>query len=368
MNKIGSFDDAGSFDTEGKVQRRFNGRELARKGLLVLLAVGLLTGLVIYLMSGRYVGTDNAFIQADKSFLSAQVAGRAEEISASTNKSVAAGEVLFRLDDAPYRIALAKAEAEVAATRNGIGALQASYLEKKAALSTADEDIAFARKEFERQKELVARGVVSQVRFDQAEHALNVALQKRDEARQDLAAVTAQLGGTPSGDVGRNPEVLRAIAARDQAQLDLEHTVVRAPEDSIVASVDVQRGEHIEPGKPVISLVSKRSIWVTANFKETELTHVKAGQRATVSVDLYPGRKWHGTVGSISPATGAEFALIPPQNASGNWVKVVQRLPVRIYLDDYTGDPALPAGLSAHVEIDTEHESGFARLIHRIFG
>ncbi|MBI1181230.1 MAG: HlyD family efflux transporter periplasmic adaptor subunit [Alphaproteobacteria bacterium] len=369
MNKLARFERPGAFEA-GDEQKasRFSVRELVRKGLLVVLVLGLIAGLVIYLLSGRYVSTDNAFVQANKSFLSAQVEGRAVEIDAQTNQRVKAGEVLFRIDDAQYRIAVAKAKAQVEATRNEISALQASYREKQAALGTTGENIAYAKKEFDRQKELVARGVVSKVRFDQAEHDLNVANQKRDEARQDLASIDARLNGNPGQDVDKNPEVMAAVAAYEQAKLDLEHTVVRAPEDGIVASVNLQLGEHVEPGKPVVSLVATRSLWVTANFKETELTHVHAGQKATVSVDLYPDKTWHATVGSISPATGAEFSLIPPQNASGNWVKVVQRLPVRVYLTDYTGDPPLAAGLSAHVEVDTEHSSGLARLLHKIFG
>ena len=371
MNKVARIDEAlatqvgAAGDTASKKNRM---RDVVRVGLLVLLGVAVLIGLVFYLLSGRYVTTDNAYVQANKSYISAQVEGRAVEIMAHTNQSVAAGDVLFRIDDSSYRIALAKAEADVEATRNSIGAMRASVGEKSAAVGTARENIAFAQKEYDRQKELVARGVVSKVRFDQADHDLAFARQKLAEAQQDLAQANAMLGGKTSQQVDQSPEVLHAIAVRDQAKLDLEHTVVRAPEDSIVASVDVQLGEQVQPEKAVISLVSKHSLWITANFKETELTHVTPGQAATITVDIYPDREWHAKVGSVSPATGAEFALIPPQNASGNWVKVVQRLPIRLYLDDYKGDVPLASGLSAQVKIDTGHRSGLARLIDSVFG
>jgi membrane fusion protein (multidrug efflux system) len=341
-------------------------REMARVGSLVLLGVAVLIGLVIYLLAGRYETTDNAYVQANKSYISAQVSGRAVEIMARTNQIVKAGDVLFRLDDAPYRIALAKAEADVETTRNSVSALNASIAERSAAVGAAKANLSYAQKEFDRQKELVARGVVSKVKFDQADHELSVARQQLAQSQQDLAATRARLGTGKLGD--DNPEVQHAIAVRDQARLDLEHTVVRAPEESIVASVNVQLGEQVTPDKPVVSLVSRHSLWVTANFKETQLTHVQPGQTATITVDIYPGREWHASVGSLSPATGAEFSLIPPQNASGNWVKVVQRVPVRLYLQDYKGDVPLPTGLSAEVKVDTGHRSGLSRLIKSVFG
>ncbi|MGE0665059.1 MAG: HlyD family secretion protein [Sphingomonadales bacterium] len=369
MNKVARIDEAKSPPVD-KVESRPAGRnrlrEFARVGSLVVLGVAVLAGLILYLLAGRYESTDNAYVQANKSYLSAQVSGRAVEILARTNQAVKAGDVLFRLDDAPYRIALARAEADVDSMRNDIGAMQASVGEKDAAVGTARANLDYAQKEFDRQKELVARGVVSKVKFDESEHALSVARQKLSEAQQDLAATAAKLGRAQTADL--NPQVRHAIAVRDQARLDLEHTVVRAPEDAIVASVDVQLGEQVMPDKPVVSLVSRNSLWITANFKETQLTHVQPGQTATITVDIYPGREWHATVGSLSPATGAEFSLIPPQNASGNWVKVVQRVPVRLYLEDYEGDVPLPAGLSAQVKVDTHHRSGLAQLIHNFFG
>ena len=371
MNKVARINeaDASPMDTiQPKASWKTRSRELVRVGLLVLLGVAVLIGLGIYLMSGRYESTDNAYVQANKAYISAQVQGRAVEVMARTNQTVKAGDVLFRLDDASYRIALAMAEADVDTTRNDLGSLNASVGEKSAAVGTARANLAFAQKEYDRQKELAARGVVSRVKLDQAEHDLSVARQKVAEAQQDLAATTAKLGKEIGPAVDQNPEVRHAIAVRDQARLDLEHTVVRAPEDSIVASVDVQLGEQVMPEKPVVSLVSKNSLWITANFKETQLTNVHEGQAATISVDIYPGREWHATVGSLSPATGAEFSLIPPQNASGNWVKVVQRVPVRLYLLDYKGDVPLPAGLSAQVKVDTGHRSGLARLIESVFG
>jgi membrane fusion protein (multidrug efflux system) len=368
MNKVARIEEAGASPVETietKPSWRSRLREIARVGSLVLLGVAVLIGLVIYLLAGRYESTDNAYVQANKSYISAQVSGRAVEIMARTNQKVKAGDVLFRLDDAPYRIALAKAEADVDSMRNDIGSLHASVGEKNAAVGSARANLSFAQKEFDRQKELVARGVVSKVKFDQAEHDLSVARQKLAEAQQDLAATSAKLGRDSAEE---NPGMRHAIAVRDQARLDLEHTVVRAPEDAIVASVDVQLGEQVMPEKPVVSLVSRDSLWITANFKETQLTHVHPGQEATITVDIYPGREWHATVGSLSPATGAEFSLIPPQNASGNWVKVVQRLPIRLYLQDYKGDVPLPTGLSAQVKVDTGHRSGFGRLMDSVFG
>jgi membrane fusion protein (multidrug efflux system) len=335
------------------VSRRWLRRILLLLGPLVVAGVG---GYV-YLTGGRFVSTDNAYLQSDKVAISAEVAGPVKEVLVQENAPVASGQVLFRIDDRPYRVAVQRAEAALAKARTDVAATEASYREQRAQLAGAKTNLAFAERELARQTELAERHFISTAKLDDARKGLDLARQQVAAGTQDLERIAASLGGQPDLPVDRNPSVREAQSALAQAELDLARTEVRAPFAGL-ASTPPKVGQYLNPGTPAMAVVADTRVWVEANFNETDLTYVAPGQRATVTVDTYPGRKWRGTVESVSPATGAQFAILPPQNATGNWVKVVQRIPVRVALDVGPQDPQLIAGMSAEVEIDTEHERG----------
>jgi membrane fusion protein (multidrug efflux system) len=319
-------------------------------GLLPLLAV--LALLAWYLHGGGSVETDNAYVKSDKIAISAEVAGPVTEVLVRDNEAVAAGRVLFRLDPAPYRVALAEAEAKVAQVRNDLAALAATHRQKQAEIILANTRLAFARQEQLRQADLVARGFVSSSRFDEARQASDLAAQQLPVLEQELQRIAVTLGGRVDAPIARHPSMLAARAELDRAQLDLARTEVRAALPG-VASRPPRQGQFVSVGSAVMALVVSATPWVEANFSETDLSHLRAGQPAEIHIDTYPGLVWHGTVDSLSPATGAEFSLIPAQNATGNWVKVVQRVPVRIQLDSAAEQPPLRAGLSAVVTVRT---------------
>lgn len=318
--------------------------------IVVLLAAGWW-----YLTSGRYVSTDDAYVQAARTMVSADVSGRVVAVSVRDNQRVSQGQVLFQLDDRPGRIAIVEAKAQLAAAQIQVKALHATYQQKLAEAKGAEETLAYQQREYDRQRQLAAAGVAARSTFDQVQNAMQVARQKMVSAQSDLASALAQLGGDPDLPVDQHPSVQRAQAALDKAELDLSYTIVRAHDSGTVTKVEqLQVGSYVNASTPVFSLISDR-IWIEANFKETELTYMRPGQSATIEIDTYPGTLFTATVQSLSPGTGLTFSLLPAENATGNWVKVVQRLPVRLVLDNI--DPKLPlhAGLSATVEVDTQH-------------
>ncbi len=335
-------------------------------GPLLVLAIGL----YLYLAGGRYVSTDNAYVKADKVTISADVAGRVIEVAVHENEAVSAGQLLFRLDPEPYRIALDAAEAQLAIVRNDIEAMRASYRQKLEEIERARADIAFFEREYERQQTLARKSVASQAGLDRARHDLVTARQAAASLRQEAESVLAELGGDPDRPTEEHPRYLAAKARRDAAARDLRHTRVTAPMDGVATNVDsLQPGEYLQIGDAAISLVASDHLWVEANPKETDLTYVEPGQPVTVTVDAYPGHEWHGTVAGLSPATGAEFAVLPPQNATGNWVKIVQRIPLRVRIETTPADgqPRLRAGMSATVEIDTGHARSLSGLVKSAF-
>jgi membrane fusion protein, multidrug efflux system len=318
-------------------------------------AVVVLGGLWWYLTSGRYVETDDAYIQAARTVISADVAGRVIAVEVQDNQRVTKGQVLYRLDPAYYQAAVNDAKAQLGIARLQVEALKATYQQKIAENKSAEETLEYSQRDYDRQKKLLASGVASQAQFDQASNALEVARQRVAASAQDIANVLAQLGGNPDIPANDHPMVQRAQAVLDQKQIDLNDTVIRAPENGTVTKVEqLQVGDYMQAATPVFSLMSDR-LWVEANYKETELTHMRPGQEATVEVDTYPGVEFHAKVASLSPGTGLTFSLLPPENATGNWVKVVQRLPVRLALDDVDPETPLHAGLSVTVEVDTHY-------------
>lgn len=330
-------------------------KEKLRKKLLIggTLAF-LLAAAVFYFMGRRYVSTDDAYVESGRVDISPNIPGRVVRIDVRDNQPVRKGDPLFELDSRERLIAVEDAEARLAEARMKVAALKASYGQRLADLESARASLAYRQREFSREDRLFSKHIASQAELDSARHALEEARQKVNAVSQDKMSLLALLGGEPGIDASSHPSVLQAKAALDRARLDLSYTVVRAPLDGIVAKVDgLQPGDYIEAAKPVFALVANRNVWIEANFKETELARMHPGQKATIVVDAYSGHTFRGQVESMSPGTGSSFSLLPPENATGNWVKVVQRLPVRIAIADR--DPGLPlhAGLSAIVTVDT---------------
>ncbi|HET9389866.1 MAG TPA: HlyD family secretion protein [Steroidobacteraceae bacterium] len=319
-------------------------------------ALAALVALVVYLFTGRYEGTDDAYVQAASVAISANVAGRVQELAVRDNQAVSKGEILFKLDPAPFQIAVEESGAQLAAARLRVDSLKASYRQRQAEVASARETLEFQQHETQRQQHLLASGVSSQLQVDRAVHALENARAQLAAAQQQLGAELASLDGNPDIAPDQHPMVQQAQAALDRAKLNLSYTVIHAPSDGVVTRVEqLQVGTYIAAAAPVFALVSTRDVWIEANFKENQLTYMRAGQPASVKVDSYPGKTFEGTVASVSPGTGSQFSVLPPENATGNWVKVVQRLPVRIQLRELDTRYPLHAGLSATVSVDTGH-------------
>ena len=312
-------------------------------------------GAYVYFTGGRFVETENAYVKADKVSVSAKVSGQITRVLIEDNRRVVPGQVLFELDGEPFRITLARAQARLQGAKAEIEELKASYRQMREELGLERTNVAYFQREFKRQEKLARKGIASEVRLDEARHDLAVARRRVAVARQSLSRILASLGGGGDLPVERDPRYLEAKAERDRAALDLRYAVVVAPIAGIAGKVP-EPGEYTRAGAPVMNIVSGKDVWIEANFKETDLTHVRPGQPVTARVDTYPDRVWPAVVDSISQATGAEFALLPPQNATGNWVKVVQRIPVRIEIETAAGDPPLRAGMSVLVKIDTGRE------------
>ncbi len=351
-----------------KAEAQADGRNhrLLRPMLMVgLPTVVALVGLWWYATSGRYVTTENAYVKADIVAVTPDVQGSVVAVEVAENQLVQKGDVLFRIDPEPFRIKLDLAEAKLRAVANEIEASRAEFREIQAQIDEALARVDFFKQQAERQRALKKRGISAEVRLEEAELNLAAARQRVRALREKLRRVLAELGGDPASAVELHPRYQQAEAERRMAALDLERTVVRAPVDGIVSRMRLQTGEWVEEGQPAFTIIDPQSTWIEANLKETQLQHVQVGQAAEIEVDAYPGIVWHGRVASLSPATGAEFALLPAQNATGNWVKVVQRLPVRIAVESTDGRPPLRAGMTVTVSIDTEREPRLAEFIRR---
>ncbi|MEZ2328817.1 HlyD family secretion protein [Mesorhizobium sp. RCC_202] len=343
-------------------------RSLTRPILFALLPVALVAGGYYYVVGGQVMTTDNAYIQAQSLGVSTDVSGTVDEIDVHDNDAVKKGQVLFRLRPASFQTALAGAEAQLGTVRNQVLTLQASYRQSLAAIDQARADIPYYEAAFQRQQDLLKTSTASKATFDSAQHDLVAARQKVIVAKAQAQSMLAQLGGDASQPVEKNPFYLQAQSAVDDAQRNLNDAIVKAPFDGIVTNVDaLQVGKYLPASQPAFSLVSSTDIWIAAEPKETEITYVRPGQKATISIDGYPGDVWHGTVGSISPASSSSFSLLPAQNTSGNWVKVVQRIPMRLAIDDPQGKPPLRGGMSAVVDIDTGHARGLPDFITNLF-
>ena len=332
-------------------------RRIGRTFFLSLgVAVAAIAGAYFYATGGRFITTENASVRADKVAVSAFVPGTVVEVAVSENQQVRQGDLLFRIDDEPYLIALDRAEALMERVVHEVAALRASYRQKQEELKLAQTTAAYYDREFARHEDLAERKVIAVMRLDEVRHSLDVARNQVAARRQELSRILAALGGDPNLPAAKHPDYLEAKARRDQADFELRRTIVMAPASGIIGNVALRPGNYAKTGVPLISLVETGYIWIEANIKETDMTHVAVGQLATIRVDAYPDREWRAEVKSLSPATGSEFALLPAQNATGNWVKVVQRVPVKFRLVGDGDRSALRIGMSVRVEIDTGHQ------------
>jgi membrane fusion protein (multidrug efflux system) len=321
-------------------------------GLFVVVA----GGLHFYTKGSRYPSTDNAFVKAYKVTMAPEVAGRLQAIHVRENQRVNKGEVLVEIDPETYQIAYQNALANLENTKTQVEALRQSFYQQQANVDRINHDIAFYNREYERQKSLVARNFTSRTQFDAAEHNLRTAQDNKVSTLHLMAATLASFNGDIKAPLSKIPLYQRAKAQVDRALHDLRPCLNQSPMDGIPAQVsEVREGDFLNIGTPIFSLVEIDKPWVEANYKEDQLTHVRPGQDTTFEVDMYPGVVWHGVVESISPASGAEFALLPPENYSGNWVKVVQRIPVRIAVNPMEHPLPLRSGMMVVVTVDTRY-------------
>jgi membrane fusion protein (multidrug efflux system) len=346
-------------------RRQLLGRILMLAGVIAVV-VG---GLAFWLMGGRYVSTDDAFVDANKLMVSTDVSGIVLDVDVKEGQSVHKGDVLFRLDPKPFQIALDQAQSKMAETALTIKSMEQDYQRMLSDIQAQRAQVHLADTTLQRQNALLRIGGTAQQNVDQAQATLNTTQSQTASLEQQAQVQLAKLGGRIGVPLESHPEYLQAKAARDEAQRQLEHTVVKAPYDGTVTQVS-----SLQPGAMIVSslaafvptsavaLVSDGSKWVTANLKETDLTYIHPGQPVTITIDSYPDRVWHGTVMAIAPATGAQFSVLPSENSSGNWVKVVQRLPVRIAFDPDQDISMVRAGMSTNVEIDTNHKRKFSDL------
>src|SRR5712672_1822405 len=344
-------------------------KSLRRPLMFALLPLALIAGGYFYVTGGAVMSTDNAYVQADMVGLSTDVSGIVREVSVHDNQKVAKGDVLFKLDDLPFRLALNRTEAQIGNTRNDLVALQASYRNMQAQVDQAQKDVDFNMVNFKRQEQLLTNNFTPKATYDAARNTLQGSQQKLAALQQQLAGLADNLNGDPNAPIENHPRYKDAVATRDEAARQLAHTTVRAPFGGIVTNVpSLQPGQYLAAAAVAFNIVSTDQVWVQASPKETELTYVKPEQKVTVDVDTYPGERWAGTVDSISPASASSFSLLPAENTSGNWVKVVQRIPMRVLVNNAPGKPPLRVGMSVEVNVDTGHARGFPSFIADLFG
>lgn len=338
-----------------------------KRGRLVLMAA-LPLALVVgggyfWVTGGRYQETENANLRQARVNIASEAAGRIVKVDVADNTAVKAGDELFQVDPEPYRIALAQADAALAAARLNVEQLRAGYSQAVAQERVAASGLDYAQAQFDRSNGLVTKGVNTKSSLDEARMDLDKAQEQHSAAVQGIVSAKAALGGNPDIEADQHPTVLSSLAARDKAAFDLAQTTVRAPADGVVSqAASFKIGQYVGAGTALFSLVETGDTWVEANFKETQLTHMKPGQEAEIVLDTYPDRTFRGTVEAIGAGTGAEFSLLPAQNATGNWVKVTQRIPVRVKVDTADGGLAMRTGMSATVSIDTGVSRGFGSI------
>jgi membrane fusion protein (multidrug efflux system) len=336
-----------------------------RMTLLVLVpALVALVAVSWYLLGGRYISTDNAYVGAQKVLVTPEVSGKVVRIAVAEGQLLRPGDELFAIDAEPFRFTAQEAEARVQRVRVDFAALKSSLASLTKQIAFSHQNLAAAQSDFERKTKLLGDRISSQSDLDKARVTLMAAQTQLEQLEQQERAQRIQLLGDPDLAIERYPQFIEATVALERARRDLANTVLRAPIAGVATQVSsIQMGRYLTAGTAVFSIVSSERLWIDANPKETDLTYVRPGQAVAISVDAFPDRHWEGTVGAISPGTGAQFAILPPQNAAGNWIKVVQRVPMRIEFGPGQDLRRLRAGMSATVEIDTGRPGRLAGLL-----
>lgn len=350
----------------GRKSWRQFAREKRRTLLLVVVPlIALIGGVAFYLSGGRYATTDDAYVGAQKVLITPDISGKIDKVVVKEGQKVKAGDELFEIDPVPFRFALQQAKATLDQAKTNYDNLHANIKIYGQMVDLAQKGVALKQRDVERKNSLVRSNAGSQLDLDTSATALVTAQAQVQFVKQQLSTALNQLLGNPDLPLEQFPPYFQAKAALDQAQRNLDHTVLRAPIDGTATQVDsIQLGRFVAAGTPVFSVIDDAHPWVDANLKESDLTYVAKGQPVTMSIDAFPDHTFKGTVGSLSPGTGAQFAILPPQNSTGNFVKVVQRVPVRIYFDG--NDAAvqkLKAGMSTYVWVDTGHRRTLAGLL-----
>jgi membrane fusion protein (multidrug efflux system) len=332
--------------------------------LVVLPLAALIGGLVFYLSGGRYVTTDDAYVGAQKVLITPDISGKIEKVVVREGQRVNEGDTLFEIDPVPFRLALQQAQANLDQARTTYDNLVSDLKIYGQLGDLAQQGVDLKRRDVDRKSSLVKNNVGSQLDLDNSSTGLVTASAQLELLKQKVSTAKNQLLGNPDLPLEQFPPYAMAKAALDQAQRNLDHSVLRAPMNGVATQVDsIQLGRFVAAGTPVFSIIDTSRPWVDANPKESDFTYVAVGQPVTIDVDAFPDHVFKGTVGSLSPGTGAQFAILPPQNATGNFVKVVQRVPVRIYFDTHDGAvQKLKAGMSSYVSIDTNHRRSLAKL------
>jgi membrane fusion protein (multidrug efflux system) len=323
-------------------------------------------GLYVYARGGARVETENAYVKADIIAVSAEVSGKVTKVTVRDNQYVEQGAPLFRLTTSTYELAMRRAQAQMDMVRADVDSLKAGYRAAILERREATERIAYLTKQLERQKTLKEHGMGRADKYDEAHHNLDVSRVRLASVEERINTVLASLLNNPSLPPEQHPRYVEAKARYDEGALGLEDTHVYAPDSGVVSNMKLQPGEYVDKGEPIFSIIVDNSVWIEANFKETQLTWMRDGQLAHIVADAYPDVVWPGDVTAIAPATGAEFAVLPPQNATGNWVKVVQRIPVHVQVDQPAGMPPLRAGMTVTVGVDTGVSRGLPRPIRRL--
>ena len=350
--------------------RKLRRRQRVRGGLFALLPIVLVLGGYFYVTGGQVMSTDDAYVQAERVGISSDVSGIVQDVDVKDNQRVEAGQLLYRLGPRQFQIALDNAKANLAQIALSIDAMKQDYKRMLSDVAAQQAQVDLDQTNFDRNAKLLKTATVSQAMFDQMRYTLDNDKSKLAALQQQAMVQLAKLGGNPDIAVTDHPQYRQAQAQVDEAQRQLDHTAVKAPFAGIVTNVPaIAPGKYLAASTTAFFLVDTDHVWIDATPKETELTYVRPGQPVTVTVDTYPDVGWHGVVESVSPAAAQEFQLLPAQNTSGNWVKVVQRVPMRVRLDATDKKlPPLRAGMSVEVDVDTGHARGFPSFLRSLFG
>jgi membrane fusion protein (multidrug efflux system) len=350
--------------------RKLRRRQRVRGGLFALPPIVLVLGGYFYVTGGQVMSTDDAYVQAERVGISTDVSGIVQDVDVKDNQRVEAGQLLYRLGPRQFQIALDNATANLAQIALSIDAMKQDYKRMLSDVAAQQAQVDLDQTNFDRNAKLLKTATVSQAMFDQMRYTLDNDKSKLAALQQQVMVQLAKLGGNPDIAVADHPQYRQAQAQVDEAQRQLDHTAVKAPFAGIVTNVPaIAPGKYLAASTTAFFLVDTDHVWIDATPKETELTYVRPGQPVTVTVDTYPDVGWHGVVESVSPAAAQEFQLLPAQNTSGNWVKVVQRVPMRVRLDATDKKlPPLRAGMSVEVDVDTGHARGFPSFLRSLFG